>query len=359
MAFQKATKKKSRLRLALLGPSGSGKTYSALAIGKHLGKRIAVIDTERGSASKYADDVAEFDVLELTSFSPTKYIAAMREAASAGYDVLVVDSLSHAWFGADGILDQKDKKGGNSFDAWRTLTPQHNDLVEAILAYPGHVICTMRSKMEYVQEKDSKGKTVVRKVGMAPVQREGMEYEFDVIGEMDVDHALHITKSRAPTLADAIIRKPSKDVAEALLGWLDQGAVDEPRPTDAPPTKPAAGAVEPPSKETGTSAGNGKPGSPTPSTTTEPPALDMEPAYKLAALIVEATDKGELQYALDHVTTVVDDSKQGKAVRLALDALLEERTAHLDGTDWQPTDAKKAAAGRMKQRLAERAPAAQ
>lgn len=87
----------------------------------------------------------------------------------------------------------------------------------------------------------------------------------------------------------------------------------------------------------------------------EAPALDMEPAYKLAALIVEATDKGELQYALDHVTTVVDDSKQGKAVRLALDALLEERTAHLDGTDWQPTDAKKAAAGRMKQRLAERA----
>lgn len=264
MAFVKATKKKSKARIALLGPSGAGKTYSALAIGKHLGKKIAVIDTERGSASKYADDVAVFDVCELASFEPQKYIDKLKEAAAEGYDVVVVDSLSHAWMGTGGIIDQKDKKGGNGFDAWRTLTPQHNALVEAILSYPGHVVATMRSKMEYVQEKDGKtGKTVIRKVGMAPVQREGMEYEFDVIGELDVDHTLHITKSRCAALADQAIRKPGADLAKQLLDWLDQGVE---RPTVASSAESSASGAQT-STETGTTAQ--KPSSNTSSTPTK------------------------------------------------------------------------------------------
>lgn len=244
MSFQKATKKKSKARVALLGPSGAGKTFSALAIGKHLGKKIAVIDTERGSASKYADDVAVFDVCELETFEPQKYVDKLKEAAAEGYDVVIVDSLSHAWMGGGGILDQKDKKGGNGFDAWRTLTPQHNALVEAILAYPGHVIATMRSKMEYVQEKDAKGKTTIRKVGMAPIQREGMEYEFDVIGELDVDHTLHVTKSRCAALADQMIRKPGADLAAVLLAWLDQGVPAVVPPLAPPPELTEEGRVK-------------------------------------------------------------------------------------------------------------------
>lgn len=228
--FQKATRKKTKLRCALTGPTGSGKTYSALAIAGSLGKKIAVIDTEHGSASKY-DHVCDFDVLELTTYEPAKYIKAMEAAADAGYDVLVVDSLSHAWFAEGGILDQKDKKSsgnGNDWTAWKTLTPQQDALTSAILSWPGHIICTMRSKMERVQEKGSDGKTTIKKVGMAPVQRDGIEYEFDVIGEMDGDHTLSITKTRCDLLDGASIRKPGKALAKTLLGWLDQGIVEAP-----------------------------------------------------------------------------------------------------------------------------------
>ena len=221
--FQKATKKKAKARVALIGPSGSGKTYTALTLAKYLGSKIAVIDTERGSASKYSRDVAEFDTCELQSFEPRKYIEALQFAAAEGYDVIVIDSLTHAWTGEGGLLDQKDKKGGNSFDVWRTLTPQHNALVEAILSYPGHVIATMRVKTEYIVEKDERGKAVPRKVGLAPVQRDGLEYEFDVVADMDPDNCMHVSKSRCPALSGAAVRKPGKSVADDLLAWLDDG----------------------------------------------------------------------------------------------------------------------------------------
>jgi energy-coupling factor transporter ATP-binding protein EcfA2 len=229
--FVKATKKKLKARVALIGPTGSGKTMTALKMARGFAGsegRIAVIDTEHGSASKYSGDVADFDVLELTSYEPSAYIDAIYEAASCGYSVVIVDSLSHAWMGEGGILDQKDKAGGK-FDAWRNLTPQQNDLVKAIVAAPLHVIATMRAKMEYLVEKDDRGKTSVTKVGLAPVQRDGLEYEFDVIGEINVEHTMHITKSRCAALADQRIRKPGDDVAAAILAWLNDGEADEPR----------------------------------------------------------------------------------------------------------------------------------
>lgn len=228
MKFKQAKKAQSSLRMALLGPSGSGKTFTALTIAKALGERVAVIDTERGSASKYAGDVATFDVLELESFSPDTYVEAIEAAAKEGYTVLVIDSLSHAWMGKDGALEQVDKvsaksRSGNSFAAWREVTPMHNALVDAILRYPGHVLVTMRQKTEWVLEEDDRGKKVPKRVGMAPVQRDGMEYEFDVVGDMDHAHSLVVSKSRCPALADAVIRKPDGKVAEALKAWLDDG----------------------------------------------------------------------------------------------------------------------------------------
>lgn len=238
--FQKATRKKSKARVALIGPSGSGKTFTALTIARALlapGERMVLFDTERGSASKYAGDAFDFDVLELETFSPEKYVEALNDAKGENYPVVVIDSLSHAWVGKDGALEQVDRaaaKGGNSYTSWRGVTPKHNALVDAILRYPGHVVVTMRAKTEYVMEADPRGKMVPRKVGLAPVQRDGMEYEFDVVADIDLDHRMVVTKSRCPALADQVIERPGPKVGETLLAWLDDG-VDAPQRPGATP----------------------------------------------------------------------------------------------------------------------------
>lgn len=226
--FTKATKHKAKLRLALIGPAGAGKTYTALRVATGLGGNIALIDTERGSASKYSG-VADFDVLELESFAPERYIEAIRAAEEGGYSVLVIDSLSHAWAGKDGILEFVDKRKaqsrGNDFGVWRDATPLQNSLVDAILTSKLHIICTMRSKMEYVIEKDERtGKNTPRKVGLQPVQRDQIEFEFDLVGDLDQDHKLVVTKSRIEPLADAVILKPGPEVGKQLADWLEDGA---------------------------------------------------------------------------------------------------------------------------------------
>ena len=225
--FQKAVKARKRLRLALLGPSGSGKTYSALAIASGLGGKVAVVCTERGSASLYADRF-DFDVLGLEHFSPRDYIAAIQEAGKAGYGVLVIDSLSHAWTGKGGALEMVDnvakrQGGGNNFTAWREVTPLHNAMIDAILQAPCHVIATMRTKMEYVIEEDARGKKVPRKVGMAPIQRDGFEYEFDVVADMNHEHDFIVSKTRCDLLDGVIVSRPGAELAATLVGWLESG----------------------------------------------------------------------------------------------------------------------------------------
>lgn len=224
--FKKATKKESRLRLGIVGPSGSGKTYSALRVASAIGSRIVVLDSEHGSASKYADEF-DFDVFEPDSFEPQTYIGFLREAAEAGYDVAILDSLSHAWMGKGGALEMVDaaakRNAGNSFAGWRDVTPKHNAMIEAILAAPLHVIATMRSKTEYVIEEDSRGKKVPRKIGLQPVQRDGMEYEFDIVGDIDHDHNYVVTKTRCRMLKDAVISEPGEALGELLLKWLSTG----------------------------------------------------------------------------------------------------------------------------------------
>lgn len=225
MSFVKAVKHESKMRVAIMGPSGSGKTYTALNIAKHMpNAKIALVDTEHGSASKYAD-LFDFDVMELQPpYHPDRFGEAIRDAAQAGYTVIILDSLTHAWSGTGGMLDLVDqigkRIGGNSFAAWKDATPIQNRLIESIVGAPIHVIATMRSKQDYAQEKDDRGKTVVRKVGMAAQQREGFEYEFDVVIDLDIDHNGIITKSRAPVLADKVIAKPGREVADMLNEWL-------------------------------------------------------------------------------------------------------------------------------------------
>jgi len=234
--FRRATKAQAKLRLGLVGPAGSGKTMTANRIAHGLGGKVAVIDTERGSASLYAGERGlEFDVLELETYEVEKFIDAIKQAEEAGYDVLIIDSLSHAWAGKGGILEFVDnaakRSGGGSFSGWRDATPRHNQLVDAILGAKMHVICTLRSKVEHVIEQVN-GRTQVRKVGLQPVQRDGLEYEFTVVGDINQEHELIVTKTRADWLKDKIIREAGEDLGKQLAAWLSDG---EPAPVAAAP----------------------------------------------------------------------------------------------------------------------------
>ncbi len=243
LSFRPATKTQARLRLALDGPSGSGKTYTALVAAFVMAGekgRVAMIDTERGSGSKYADRFPPYDVLELSTFSPKLYTEAIQAAGEAGYDVLIIDSLSHAWEGEDGALDMVDtiaaRGGGNSYTAWRDVTPLHRRMVDAILQSPCHVIVTMRSKMEYVLEPDSRGKVVPKKVGLAPIQRQGMEYEFDIVADLDISHNIVVSKSRCPAVDGLREALPGAKTFEPIRDWLQDGApAQDPTPSSPPP----------------------------------------------------------------------------------------------------------------------------
>lgn len=222
MAFTRATKHEAKLRMALIGPPGSGKTYTALAIAAHFG-RVALIDTEHGSASKYGD-IFNFDSDEPEDYHPERYVNMIREAERAGYDALVIDSLSHAWMGRGGALSLVDaaakRKGGNSFAAWGEVTPLQNKLIDAILASRLHIIATVRSKIEHVQEKDPRtNATIIKKLGLQPQQREGLEYEFDIVATLD-NNMLSIDKSRCPELQNQTFYQAGEEVATILKGWL-------------------------------------------------------------------------------------------------------------------------------------------
>lgn len=221
--FTKATKTQSRLRCGIMGPSNSGKTWQALTLANSLGK-TAVIDTENGSASKYADLFA-FDVINLTNHHPDEYAKLLEAAASAGYDSVVIDSLTHAWDATQRLVDEEViRTRGNSFQIWGKVGQVYNRLMQKIIQSPIHVVATMRSKTEYVLEENEKGKKVPRKVGLAPQVRSGAEYEFDVVLECDHENNVWATKSRCPALNGRTWSKPKGDIADILKGWLSDGA---------------------------------------------------------------------------------------------------------------------------------------
>lgn len=252
--FREASKSQARARVALIGPSGSGKTFTALRIAQGLGSRIAVLDTERGSASKYAcpstrdprEGEFRFQVVDsLPDFSPANYVKIIKAAGEEGFDVLIIDSLSHAWMGEGGALEMVDnakaRHQGSNFNAWSEVTPEHMRMIQAMLTSPCHVIATMRAKTEYVVEKDDRGKTSIRKLGLAPVQRDTMEYEFDVTAMLDQDHKFVVTKTRCFPLDRAVISCAGEDVAGILKDWLADGAPaqEQPTPQFSPATQPA------------------------------------------------------------------------------------------------------------------------
>jgi hypothetical protein len=227
--FKKATKKSSKIRAAVFGPSGSGKTFTSLRMAKGIGGKVAVIDTERGRASKYSDRF-DFDVCELMNKSVADYIEAIESAAD--YDVLIIDSLSHEWQHLLGEIFSiaQAKYRGNKWSAWSEGTPKHNRFVDFILDFPGHVICTMRSRTEWVTEKDERtGKTKPVAVGLTPVQRQGIEFEFDILMQIDMDHVATVMKDTTGKFEKQEIEKPGEEFGKALLEWITEGVEETPK----------------------------------------------------------------------------------------------------------------------------------
>lgn len=243
MQFEKAVRKQARLRLALSGPSGSGKTMGALFIAKGLGGRIAVIDTERDSASLYSEAFKlssgnmftppAFDSLSLAPpYAPERFVEAIKSAESAGYDVLIIDSITHEWNGSGGCLEINDelaraKFRGNTWSAWNETTPRHRAVIDAIQQSRMHIIATMRSKTETTQSEEG-GKKKVLKLGMKAEQRDGFEYEFTTV--LDIIHDGNFaTASKDRTGLFSGDPKPITEKTGVMLReWLVSGAVVEP-----------------------------------------------------------------------------------------------------------------------------------
>lgn len=238
--FVKARKQQSKLRFLLSGPSGSGKTWMALDIGTRLaeleGGRVALLDTEGGSSALYAD-AFDFDVMTLVdNYDPDEYVAAMHAAVEHGYAVLIVDSWSHAWNGAGGVLEIVDeagqKMGGNDWAGWSKGRPKQNNLVSNILSIPIHLIGTARAKTIWAQTPNPRnGKLTPVKVGEGAVQSSEFEYEFTFSGMLDMDHQIHMTKVRGQVLEVGQIIDDTDYMVRSIHSWLTDG--DPPAPKAA------------------------------------------------------------------------------------------------------------------------------
>jgi hypothetical protein len=226
-SFKKAERKKAKLRLALCGPAGAGKTYSALRIATGLGGKVALLDTERRSGDLYANDF-EYDTCSLDEeFSPQNYIEIIKTAETNGYDILIIDSLSHAWSGEGGVLELVDKatqasNSKNSYFAWRNVTPQHNALVDTILKSKMHIIATIRTKTDYLVSEE-KGKSKPIKVGLAPIQREGIDYEFTVVLDLSLEGNIATASKDRTKLFQGKNFIVTEKTGIELVEWLEDG----------------------------------------------------------------------------------------------------------------------------------------
>jgi hypothetical protein len=236
LTFKKAVTNTVKLKLCLAGASGSGKTYSALILASVIGKKVAVIDTENGSASLYARKFEQefgfsYDVLELPApYSPERFIQCIKGAEQLGYDLIVLDSITHEWSGVGGCLEMQQKATqadpkGNSYTAWAKVTPQHDSFINAMVSSPCHIIATMRSKTNYEISQEQGQRAKVVKQGTAPIQRDGIEYEFTLVLDLNQNHYANASKDRTG-LFDGKDFIPSADTAKELLGWLNGSSVE-------------------------------------------------------------------------------------------------------------------------------------
>jgi hypothetical protein len=228
-SFHAAKKTATPARIAIAGPAGSGKTYTALALAAGFGGSVGVIDTNRRTASLYAGlNGWEFDVVTPTTFSPERLTDLVLEAGDAGYDTLILDSWTAYWNGPEGMLEQVDarSKGATQHQGWKEARPMERAMMDALLAYPGNVIVTLRVKTEVTVDRDAgdnKGRPF--RVGLKPEQKDGIEYEFHLYGDLDPDHGMTVSKSHIPALASTYHPKPGKVLAGKITKFLSDGLV--------------------------------------------------------------------------------------------------------------------------------------
>lgn len=226
--FTKAERKKAKLRLALTGISGCGKTYSALRIATGMGGNIAVIDTEHDSSSLYASEFG-FSSINLDNHSPESYIKAIDDAENEGFDIVIIDSLSHVWTFCKNEVDIVANKSfkGNSWAAWSRVTPRYDALIQRMIQSSIHVIVTMRAKTETAQIEENGRKKVI-KLGMKTEMRDGIEFEFTTV--IDIDHSTNgaaVSKDRTHVFKGKENLPLDETIGQELMDWL-MGGIDEP-----------------------------------------------------------------------------------------------------------------------------------
>ena len=214
-----SSKRQAKIKMALQGCAGSGKTYSALLLAYGLTKdwsRIAVIDSENGSADLYAN-LGAYNVLPITDYSPETYIEAINICESAGMEVIIIDSISHCW---DYLLEYHAGLMGNSFVNWAKVTPRQNAFIQRILQSKSHIICTMRTKQDYVLN-EKNGKMVPEKVGLKAVMRDGVDYEFTIVLDLDLKHHSVASKDRTGLFMGKPEFTITPQTGESILKWCN------------------------------------------------------------------------------------------------------------------------------------------
>lgn len=230
MQIKKAVRSQVKIKIAITGPTGSGKSYSALRLAFGLGKKILGIDSENGSLSLYAKFFPEFDVIDLTPpYTVEKYLQALSLGVKGGYDVILIDSITHAWAGEGGLLQIKEqldsRPKSNSYTNWSKLTPIQEKFIAGLLHSPVHLIATMRSKMSY-ELVDENGKKKPVKAGLAPIQRDGIEYEFTTVFDVAMNHEAQVSKDRTGLFADKFFTI-TEDTGKIINDWLDSAEKTE------------------------------------------------------------------------------------------------------------------------------------
>lgn len=242
-AFQAtdATRESILLRAGICGPTGSGKTKTGLILGTRMTERLGlgplfVIDSENKSALRYAYSPRSKQgyrfkhvAMPLDDYSPAAYVSAIDYCEEQGAGVIMIDSFSHAWNGINGVLEQVDRitdnsRSRNAFsEGWKTMTPIHARLVQRLMSCGAHLIFTLRAKTDWVLQENERGKKEPMKVGLAPIAREGIEFEPDLFFDMTVpDNVLVVSKSRCDRLSPGeVVRRPGVELADVIIEWIE------------------------------------------------------------------------------------------------------------------------------------------
>lgn len=235
--FKKAERSQVFLKLGITGPTGSGKTYSALRLAMGLiagtGRRVAFLDTENDSASLYSDRF-DFDVIPIPPpFEADYFASGVRAAVEGGYGACIVDSASHFWKGVLEFKDALDRRGGNSFTNWKDADKKFDPVIAEFLQSKIHLICCMRSKMDYILEDNGKGKQAPKKVGLAPIMRENIDYEFSTVFDVAMDHTAVASKDRSGLFPNDRVFQIDENTGKQIMQWLSTAKPKQPEPTQA------------------------------------------------------------------------------------------------------------------------------